>query len=95
MCPPPIPPTNPEGECAKRARLTRDADSRCTLAGGPQPLLLFVVTKAQAQAVHPRKASAQSVRFTCYADSWYTLAGGPQPLSLFVVMLPTYWISKI
>ena len=39
---PPISPTTPEGERAKRARLTRDADSRCTLAGGPQPLLLFV-----------------------------------------------------
>ena len=32
---PPISPTTPEGERAKRARLTRDADSRCTLAGGP------------------------------------------------------------
>ena len=31
------------GERAKRARLTRDADSRCTLAGGPQPLSIFVV----------------------------------------------------
>ena len=40
---PPISPTTPEGERAKRARLTRDADSRCTLAGGPQPLSIFVV----------------------------------------------------
>ena len=44
---PPISPTTPEGERAKRARLTRDADSRCTLAGGPQPLLLFVVSLVQ------------------------------------------------
>ena len=54
--------------------LTRDADSRCTLAGGPQPLSLFVVFSAhktsperatraaQAQAVHPRRASARSAR---------------------------------
>ena len=31
-------PAPPEGERAKRARLTRDADSRCTLAGGPREL---------------------------------------------------------
>ena len=41
--PAPISRTTPEGERAKRARLTRDADSRCTLAGGPQPLSIFVV----------------------------------------------------
>ena len=31
-------PAPPEGERVKRARLTRDADSRCTLAGGPREL---------------------------------------------------------
>ena len=35
-------PAPPEGERAKRARLTRDADSRCNPAGGPRFSVLIV-----------------------------------------------------
>ena len=78
---PPISPTTPEGERAKRARLTRDADSRCTLAGAPYPVgpSLFTLRcdkSASLGRAPPEGERAKRARLTRDADSRCTLAVG-------------------